>query len=402
MKRSKGKILAMLIAAAVLWGCSDGKSLSEFAGEQVEKAESRLQEAAGPEYQEESGDTEELQMKYYYSLLDSEEQQIYRELVQGLKDGKEAIVTHGSDPAQVNGICTWVFMDYPEFFWCSGTVETTGYTGMSRYCEVRPEYTCTQEERSARQNQIDAAAGQCLGALPQQGTDYDKVRYLYTWIVEQTEYISDAPDNQNIYSVFGNRQSVCAGYSRAFQYLAERSGIFCLYVTGTVNSGESHAWNIVNCDGAWYNVDVTFGDPVFLQSETQESGTAGSTDRVFYDYLCVSDQIFLRNHVPDAELSLPVCDSTSLEYYRMNGRYFEKASRSLMLELMQEDISRQDSWSDFKYADETAYHEAESFLGEVMDEAALYLCGIYGLSQTEYRYSLDPDSLRISVYWQYS
>lgn len=395
-------ILPFVLAAAVLGGCGEGNRVAEFARNQAEEAKSRIQEAVGPEFQKETENTEELQKKYYYSLLGEEEQKIYRQLVQGIRDGKEEIVTYGNDPAQINDVCTWVFMDYPEFFWCSGSVETTGYTGISEYSKVRPEYTCSPEERTVRQEQIDAAAGQCLAGLPEEGSDYEKLRYLYTWIVEQTEYAADAPDNQNIYSVFGNRQSVCAGYSRAFQYLAEKAGITCLYVTGTVNAGESHAWNIVECDGAWYNVDVTFGDPVFLEQETQESGTGNPVDRVFYDYLCVSDGVFLRNHVPDTELVLPACDSTELEYYRRNGRYFEEASRSQMLELMQEDIARQDAWSDFKYADESAYQQAEEFLESVTDEAALYLCRLYGLSQTVYRYNLDPESLRITVYWEYS
>lgn len=401
-RKEIAKFFSVVFAAAVLCGCGESSRVTEFARNQAEEAKSRIQEAIGPEFQEETGNTEELQRKYYYSLLGEEEQKIYRQLVLGIREGKDVIITYGNDPAQVNEVCTWVFMDYPEFFWCSGSVETTGYTGISEYSEVRPEYTCSQEEREARQQQIEAAAEQCLAGLPQEGSEYEKLRYLYTWIVEQTEYVSEASDNQNIYSVFGNRQSVCAGYSRAFQYLAEKAGITCLYVTGTVNEGESHAWNIVKCDGEWYNVDVTFGDPVFQEQETQESGTGNPADRVFYDYLCVSDEVFLKNHVPDSELVLPVCASPALEYYRMNGRYFEEASRDQMLELMQEDIGRQDAWSDFKYADDTAYQQAEGFLEEVTDEAALYLCRLYGLPQTVYRYSLDPDSLRITVYWEYS
>lgn len=409
MKSRKAGGWAALLAAAALWGCSGEGALTEAAREQIESAGQQLQEAGEqiqnqiePEYQQEAVAQEDLEQRYYYSLLDEESRQIYRELVQGMRDGEETIVTHGSDPEKVNEICSWVYMDYPEFFWFSGTVETTGYTGLSARCEVRPEYTCTPEERAARQQQIDASAGQCLAGIPADGSTYEKIRYLYTWLVEQTEYAADAPENQNIYSVFGNHRSVCAGYSRAFQYLANQSGIFNIYVTGTVNQGESHAWNIVECDGSYYNVDVTFGDPVFLQSESQETGTGGGQNRTFYDYLCVSDTEFRRNHTPDAGLTLPVCESEALEYYRMNGRYFEQASESEMLALMQQDIQRQDGWSDFKYANETAYQEALGFLPQVMEEAAYYLCSYYGLPQTVYQYSQDPQSLRISVYWDYS
>lgn len=400
MRRQAGMILAVLASAAALFGCSGEESLTEFAGDRMKHIGDQIREAADPGYQEEALDQAELEMKYYYSLLDGESRQIYRELVQGQKEGKETIVTHGNDPAKVNEICTAVYRDYPEFFWCSGTVETTGYSGISSYCEVKPEYTCTMEERSARQQQIDAAAEACLSGLPSGGS-YEKIRYLYEWIVQQTEDASDAADSQNIYSVFGNRRSVCAGYARAFQYLAERSGIRCIYVTGTVKEGESHAWNIVDCDGTWYNVDVTFGDPVYVENEMESGSPDPGRNRVFYDYLCVSDGDFRRNHTPDASLVLPECSSDALEYYRMIGRYFETADRDEMLSLMQADIERGDGWSDFKYASDAAYQAAETVLEDVMGEAARYLCGIYGLSSTVYQYSLEPDCRRISVYWDY-
>ena len=130
-------VLFAAAAAVMLWGCSGSAGLPENIREQLEETESTGLETADPQeqvqevlensvgYQQETIGEEELNQRYYYSLLDAESRQIYRELVQGIREGKEVIVTHGDDPAAVNGICTWVFMDYPEFFWCSGTVETT-------------------------------------------------------------------------------------------------------------------------------------------------------------------------------------------------------------------------------------------------------------------------------------
>lgn len=410
--RKTALLLIVCASSALLWACSGSTELPEEirqqlgledAGQQAADPVTQIPENSGDSagYQQESLGQEELDQRYYYSLLDEESRQIYRELVQGIREGREVIVTHGSDPETVNNICTWVFMDYPEFFWCSGTVETTSYTGVSSYCEVRPEYTCTSGERETRRQQIEDAANQCLSGLPADGSTYEKIRYLYTWLVEQTEYAADSTDNQNIYSVFVNHRSVCAGYSRAFQYLADQSGIFTIYVTGTVNQGQSHAWNIVNCDGAYYNVDVTFGDPIFIQSEEMETGTGAGQNRTYYDYLCVSDGEFYRNHTPDASLSLPACTSDALEYYRMIGRYFEQVSESEMLALMQQDIERMDSWSDFKYSSEETYRQAIALLPQVMDQAATYLCSYYNLAQTTHQYSQDPETLRISVYWSY-
>ena len=65
--------------------------------------------------------------------------------------------------------------------------------------------------------------------------------------------------NQSAYSALATGSSVCAGYARAFQMVCLQAGIPCYYITGT-SKGENHAWNIVQINGAYYNVDLTWDD----------------------------------------------------------------------------------------------------------------------------------------------
>ena len=60
-----------------------------------------------------------------------------------------------------------------------------------------------------------------------------------------------------------------------------------------VYTGEAHAWNLVKCDGEYYYVDTTWGDPVFLQEENALE-TIGN--EITYDYLCCSDDELLKTH----------------------------------------------------------------------------------------------------------
>ncbi|WP_026524273.1 transglutaminase domain-containing protein [Butyrivibrio sp. MB2005] len=64
-----------------------------------------------------------------------------------------------------------------------------------------------------------------------------------------------------------SNHAICGGYALAFEYLCQRAGIPCGYVTGIANpdaddpeSSGFHAWNIVYIDNNWYEVDTTWDD----------------------------------------------------------------------------------------------------------------------------------------------
>ena len=61
--------------------------------------------------------------------------------------------------------------------------------------------------------------------------DYTKVMSVYTYVIDNTEYvISD--DDQSIAGAFWKKQAVCAGYAGAVQYLLERLDIPSRFVNG--------------------------------------------------------------------------------------------------------------------------------------------------------------------------
>ena len=193
---------------------------------------SRLQDKAmeylSPEipYQEVSLGEEEIGKKYYYELLPGEEKTVYREILGGIKEYSPEIYLHSADAKRTNEIYKDVLMDNPEIFWCDGTGKTTSYEGKEKYNVLEPQYTCTAEEKEQRQQEIEAAAGECLAGIKADASDYDKILYVFEYIVNTVDYDLGAEDNQNIYSVFAHRRSVCAGYSKATQYLLERLGVF--------------------------------------------------------------------------------------------------------------------------------------------------------------------------------
>ena len=90
---------------------------------------------------------------------------IYRELVQGIAEHQETIITKGGDPDVTAEVYGWVYMDYPEYCWINGASHVTGYGEPKNYCEVVPEYTIPAEEITGRQTQVKGAGNDFLSDI---------------------------------------------------------------------------------------------------------------------------------------------------------------------------------------------------------------------------------------------
>ncbi len=93
--------------------------------------------------------------------------------------------------------------------------------------------------------------------------------------------LPDSDKNHVDASVFMNRRSdgkyytVCDGYARAYKILMDKAGIPTDYVSGpniTNDKLSGHAWNLVNLDGTWYHVDVTWDDDDYLKGNEYADG----------------------------------------------------------------------------------------------------------------------------------
>lgn len=372
---------------------------------QYEKLGGEIQETEAeteiPYQQIEDIPEEELE-RYYFGQLSEGEQMAYLEILQGIREGREKVYVHSEDAMRTNLLFQYVLRDYPGIFWCDGSTTATAYTGDESYTVLKPGYLYDMSERDIRQEEIDAEVQSCLAGIDMAASDYEKILYVYEYIVKAVDYDLTAEDNQNIYSVFVNKRSVCAGYSKAMQYLLDKLGVFCTYVTGKTEGGQSHAWNLVICEGEYYYVDVTWGDPVFMQHEGEETGQAGQ-DYIGYDYMCCDEEELLRTHIPDEDAVLPPCTSKEWNYYVVNGMYYEYYDSEETLKVMNDVISAGGNPVTLKYADEELYAQArQDIFSDVLHRAAQNLAQWYGLSQVKYSYIDDEKLNKIVIYWEYS
>lgn len=383
------KLLLVILAGIAIFLIWDLKSSWKEQPEKMQTAASSIDES-------------DLIQKYYYEQIKEEDRFIYHALLQGVQEGKETIQVLSGDAEKINQVYEYLIFDHPEFFWCDGSAATTSYSkfqGNDSYSLVEPSYVYDAASRQMKQAEIDAAVTECLKGISPEMTQYEKIKYVFEYIIETTVYNLNSQDNQNIYSVFVNRQSVCAGYAKATQYLLENMGIFCTYVVGTVHGREAHAWNLVQCDGKYYYVDTTWGDPVFSGESSQIELQEETID---YDYLCCTEAELLKTHEISDKVPMPPCTSDDYNFYKLNGMYYESYDSETALKAMNYSIQNQEFKTVFKYENEETYQIAQADMkSQLLERAAQNLAQWYGLDVVQYYYQLEPETNKIIVYWQY-
>ena len=255
--------------------------------------------------------------RYAHNTLSEKDQRIYDEILNGIMNMEEKIPLSTTDKSDVEKCYEAVCADHGEIFW----VESCSYSEFSvfgRPCAVSFDvtYAYTTGEVDDYRRQMQPVIDSYLEQLSECESDYEKTEVLYRTLIGEVAYDVSAENNQNILSVFLEKKTVCQGYACATQYLLQQAGVPCVIVTGTAQ-GQLHAWNMVLLDGAYYYLDVTWGNSDFLGEHT------GATDRINYGYLNITSEELFLNHQPQVDFPLADCDSIDNNYYVRKKRYFD-------------------------------------------------------------------------------
>ena len=128
---------------------------------------------------------------------------------------------------------------------------------------------CTAEKVTAIQARLNQLVER-TNALCQ--TDMEKVFYVHDWLVQNIAYDAEhlsLPDDHNAYGALCEGTAVCEGYAKAYAFTMNKLGIPCVIVT---SDDLSHAWNMVQLGGKWYQVDCTWDDPLTCEGTSDQLG----------------------------------------------------------------------------------------------------------------------------------
>lgn len=353
---------------------------SIISGESKEVEELRQMEVA---------QSEEGHQEYYFKQLTEEEQRVYRELLKGIRAREKEFYLTISDDDSIDRSYHAVLKDHPEIFWVHNRekIYKTTYSD-SDYCVFTPGYTYTDGEIDEIQTAMEQSFQEVRALIPEDAGDYEKVRIVYTYVIDHTQY-QTGEDDQSIAGVFWKKSAVCAGYAGAVQYLLERLDIPCIYVDGsTKGSTEGHAWDIVKIGQEYYYVDATNGDqPDFLNGDAAQ---LEEHKTIIYDYLCPFPEEYEKTYTPSEELTVPACTAKDLDFYVLNQGYFEDYSWQDIYDYCKMRLDNGAAVVRFKFGSQEAFSEAcQELLDDgVVQNVAQYYMKLHGLGQVEYHYGV--------------
>ena len=367
-----------LLPVLILFVICSNDFFSKEPGEIRKLREQEVQKTDEDQYQE-----------YYFKLLSEDEQRIYRQMLNGIRERQNEFYLTSADEDVISKVYHALLKDHPELFWVHNREEvyTTSYKGTD-YCRFSPGYTYTEQEISEILTEMQNAVNEVNAEITQNASDYDKVKMIYTYLIDHTEYEA-SDDDQNIAGVFWKKKAVCAGYARAVQYLLEQLGIPCIYVEGSArDSDEGHAWNIVKINGQYYYVDATNGDqPSFLEGgavQLEEHKT------VIYDYLCPFPQEYEQVYTASDEFPVPECTAADLNFYVLNQACFDTYNEQQIYDFCCMRLDNGAAVGRFKFTSQDAFDSAyrQWIQDGYIQNVARYYLQLYGLETVEYHYGI--------------
>ncbi|MBQ7447113.1 MAG: hypothetical protein IJV59_04085 [Eubacterium sp.] len=326
-------------------------------------------------------ESDEQPYEYAYDQLDDETRAVYREIVSTIESRAEKTELSTKDLAVMEKAYQAVRYDHCEYFWLKKFSYVTYSNRKDEITEIDfcPEYSVDENEQKDLQTKIDADADRMLEDAPFDGSDFDKVLYVYNTLIDEVDYDKSADNNQNLISTFITHRTVCQGYAYGAQYLLNRLGIPCTTIEGETEDG-NHSWNLVMMDGAYYYIDLTWGNSQFMYYMNDEEDSKLSEKFIDYTFMGADSETILKTRTPSEGIPLPECTAQDDNYYIHEDLFIPEWDADLIGNKIKEAYDDKLGSIQIKFANEELYEQAMQYFLE--DYHIMDYC--FGMTKVQY------------------
>jgi len=259
-----------------------------------------------------------------YGRLTATEKECYVQMLEKFGGFDNEVVFYKADIKTIEKAFNAVINDHPHLFWLTGggSFTTSTRNNVVEHITLKASLrnNITISTARAMYNTLMFQVNRIIEKAMKYKTPFEQVLFVHDYLVDNTDYDLNAPNCHDAYGCIVDHRGVCSGYTKAFQLIMCSMGYHC----GTVSGGSaeersnhvSHTWNYIKLDGEYYYIDVTWDDPISLNSMAEKTKT--------YNYFCITTEELLKTHVLSHDCFLPVCNARKYDYFVYKGYYLDR------------------------------------------------------------------------------
>ena len=230
---------------------------------------------------------------------------------------EECVFPYPMDADDLSQIFTLVRYECPELLQLDYTQSITYTTQDDQVVRMTLPLGMSKREY----NQALEACQEIIAGLVEESygmTDKEMERLVYEYITDNCTYTTETQRAGSAYGCLVEGKAKCDGISYATKWILEEMGLRCFILSGEPVSGPvGHAWNVVEIDGEYMDLDVT-ADVNREDEDHTKLYAAYNVDSSWIRDLYIIDEAYTRN------MNLPGVDTMEYSFYALEGCYMER------------------------------------------------------------------------------
>ncbi|MBQ7325094.1 MAG: hypothetical protein IJW98_05080 [Clostridia bacterium] len=197
----------------------------------------------------------------------SDEELLYDALAAVIDAGEASLEFSTSEKLSddlIRYACVRALERTPRFFYLNGIdvvitpLSEPDETGNLYVYQIIPDYRFAPgEELDTAKAFVKAETDKIIAAIPEGIGDLEKILFLHDYLCTHFAYDGVHSDS-NLYLILEHGHGVCQAYVYLYAYLLDALSIPNDFA---ISQEMNHIWNLVQVEGEWYHVDLTWDDP---------------------------------------------------------------------------------------------------------------------------------------------